>query len=181
MPAEIAGEHDLRIGQMISSERQEEIGQQIAEESALGAALNLFSYRDRSESEMRRRLTEKGFGEAVVTQTIALLEEYNYLDDQAFANQLAEQQLMRGRGRRAAAHALSQAGLDPELVAQALSAVYQSETEIDAAVAWLERKPVPQNQAERQKLLRNLASRGFSFDVAQEALTRQQAGNEAAN
>lgn len=174
MPADVAGEHDLRIGHTISDDKKSEIERQIAEEAAMGAATNLLSYRDRSEAEMRRRLQEKGFGESVIDQTISRLSDYNYLDDQAFALQLAGQQLARGKGERAASYALRQAGLSDDLIAEALAEVYSAGDEEDAAVAWLSSKPLPQTSADRQKLLRGLASRGFSFDVAQQALTRHE-------
>jgi len=177
MPQEVAGEHNLVIGQQLSDEKKSEVERQISEESALMSATNLLSFRDRSEKEMRDRLKEKEYGETVIDETIKRLHEYNYLDDQAFARQMVEQQLAKGRGRRAAQHALRQSGVDAELIEVAIAEAFQGESESDAALLWLNRKPVPETSADRQKVLRSLASRGFSFDVAQEALRRHEASS----
>ena len=169
MPQEVAGEHNLVIGQHLSDEKKSEVERQISEESALMSATNLLSFRD--------RLKEKEYGETVIDETIKRLHEYNYLDDQAFARQMVEQQLAKGRGRRAAQHALRQSGVDAELIEAAIAEAFQGESESDAALLWLNRKPIPETSADRQKVLRSLASRGFSFDVAQEALRRHEASS----
>jgi regulatory protein len=173
MPADIAGEHNLRIGQDISAEKQLQIEQQLAEETAFASATNLLSFRDRSEHEMRKRLAEKQYGESVIELTIVRLREYNYLDDEAFALQLAESQLIRGRGKRAAQHALRQSGLEPELIEIAIDQAYAADSEHEAALDFLQKKPKPEDAAAKQKLLRGLASRGFPFDVSLRAMEQR--------
>lgn len=173
MPRAVAAEHDLRIGQQLTAEQQAAIELQLSQEDALQAATLLLSYRDRSEHEMRRRLSEKGFNEAIIDSTVARLQEYNYLDDRAFALQLAQQQHALGKGRRAAQYALHQAGVDPELAQVALEECYSADSEEEAALSWLRRRPLPTTPQDRQRLLRGLAGRGFSFDVAQAAIARR--------
>ena len=175
MPEEVMLEHNLREGGSISRQQQVEIEQQVAEESALAAATHLLSYRDRSEHEMRQRLMEKGYGKTVVEVALQKLQEYNYLDDKLFAEQLASDCLVKGKGRRAAEFSLSRAGVDKEIAQEALDAAYSSGSELESALEWLRRKPVPTDYAQRAKLLRALSGRGFNFDVAQEALDARQA------
>lgn len=171
MPVEIVDQYHLRIGKEINQDLKQEIEKEIAEEAALGAAMMLLSYRDRSVSEMRRRLLDKRFGPEVVEHAVARMLEYGYLDDPAFARDLAQSQLERGRGKRAAQSALYKAGLDQEIIQHALETVYTSgQDEIEAALLWLQRKPLPSEPKDRQKLLRGLAGRGFSFDTAREAI-----------
>lgn len=171
MPSEIVDEWNLRIGKEISLQQKEEIEQQIAEESAFAAAMMLLSYRDRSVAEMEKRLAEKKFSPGVVRHAVDRMLEYGYLDDQNFALELAQAQLERGRGKRAAQSALYKAGLASDLIEEALGRVYASgEDEVAAALVWLSRKRLPQDDRDRQRLLRGLAGRGFSFDVAREAL-----------
>lgn len=176
MPSELVVELHLKIGQSLTAEQQNDIEQQISEEAAFGAATNLLSYRDRSTSELERRLLDKGFGDNVVKQTVNRMLEYGYLDDERFAKDLAQVQIERGKGRRAAQSALYKAGLPQELIEQAIDSVYNNEqSETEAAVLWLSRKPLPQTPADRQRLLRNLAGRGFGFDIAKEAIRQWEA------
>lgn len=171
MPDHLIAEHNLRPGAELSPEQQEQIQIQIAEEDGMAYAMLLLSYRDRSQTEIRRKMSQRKLAEGVIGHTIDRLLEYGYLDDQRFALELAQSQLERGRGRRAAQSALYKAGLEGEIITQALDQVYHSEaSEISAALIWLGRKKLPQDAADRQKLLRGLAGRGFSFDVARQAL-----------
>ena len=179
MPSEVVDEWHLRIGGDITAERKDEIEKQIAEETAFASAMMLLSYRDRSISEMRKRLTDKKFGPQVVEYAIQRMLEYGYLDDNNFARELAQSQLERGKGRRAAQSALYKAGLDAELINEALDETYASEeAEMEAALVWLSRKKLPAEEKDRQRLLRGLAGRGFSFDVAREALNHWESDSE---
>ena len=179
MPAALAGELNLKIGQEITLHRKKEIESQVSEEAAMGSAGNLLSYRDRSVSEMSKRLAEKGFGEDIIKETIDRLLGYGYLDDERFARDLAIVQIERGKGKRAAQSALYKAGLDNELINQALQEVYGGEgIELEAAIDFLQRKKLPETPADRQRLLRNLAGRGFSFDIAKEAISQWESAED---
>ena len=58
-------------------------------QKCLDNALLLLSYRMRSQSELEKRLTAKGFDEKKVARAIARLKELNMLNDRVFAEQWA--------------------------------------------------------------------------------------------
>lgn len=177
MPKQTMLEHTLKEGMLISPETKQEIERGIAEDTVFTVAVNLLSYGDRSETELRRRLLDKDFGEGVVEIVIEKLKEYSYIDDRAFAEQTAGQHVLKGKGRRAAQDALRRAGVDEEIVEAALDENYGEERELEVAIEWLTRKPLPASHAERQKLMRSLASRGFNFDTAREAIEEWEASS----
>lgn len=177
MPRQTMLEHALKEGLVIDAEAKQDIERGIAEDTVFAVAVNLLSYRDRSEAEIRRRLLDKDFGEGVVQIVIDKLKDYSYLDDQAFAEQTAGQCALKGKGRRAAQDTLRKAGVEEDLIESALESAYGEERELEAAMDWLRRKPLPENHADRQKLMRSLASRGFSFDTAREAIEQWEAAS----
>ncbi len=56
--------------------------------NALKYALKILGYRDRSMSEMRQKLIDKGFSGNVVDDTLAYLEEKSFIDDRRLAELL---------------------------------------------------------------------------------------------
>lgn len=60
------------------------------------AALRLLSVRERSEVELRRRLSQKGFDRETVTSTVARLRESGLQDDRRFAGAYATEAASRG-------------------------------------------------------------------------------------
>ena len=59
---------------------------------AMGRALNLISYRRRSESEIRRRLSER-HSEDVIDLTVERLKEQGLIDDARFAREWCESRM----------------------------------------------------------------------------------------
>ncbi|MBA3876622.1 MAG: recombination regulator RecX [Anaerolinea sp.] len=87
----------------------------------LEAALRFLEARRRSVAEVRRRLTDAGYREELVTTAIERLAELGILDDDAFAAQWVESRdRARPRGERALRVELRQKGVDPETIARAL-------------------------------------------------------------
>ncbi|MCC6345993.1 MAG: RecX family transcriptional regulator, partial [Nitrospirales bacterium] len=71
--------------------------------SALQRALRLLGYRDRSEKEMRDALAQKGFSGGVIGETLHLLKEKRFIDDERLAGMLRRDAMERKHfGRRAA-------------------------------------------------------------------------------
>jgi len=89
----------------------------------LEAALRFLEARQRSVSEVRRRLTTAGYREDLVTAAIERLGELGMLDDEAFATQWVESRdRARPRGERALRQELRQKGIDSETIARTLEA-----------------------------------------------------------
>ena len=123
----------------------------------LPAALRLLAVRDRSEEELRRRLTRRGFAAGPIEVALGRCRELGYLDDVRFARERARALLAGGRavGPRVLAD-LQAHGIDETAAREALAA---AEAEIDP-----------------EKLLAELAARrfaGFDYRNADERQRRR--------
>lgn len=141
---------------------------------AMDAALQYLTANDRTRSQMERHLAGKGFSEEVVKATIEKLENYGYVDDRDYAARFVRQQVEnKGLGRRTVAGKLYRRGIDSETAKEALSAV-DEETERKNAISWAIRFSHKIDEADprkkREKIVRRLVLKGFSYDVINSAL-----------
>jgi regulatory protein len=157
----------------------------------LDAALRFLEARQRSVAEVRRRLTQAGYREELVTGAIERLLDLGMLDDEAFAAAWVESRdRAHPRGEHALMLELRQKGIDATVIAATLRARRESATrweqvagddDDDAAPARsadasaarkllarharaLERVADPRSR--RQKAYALLARNGFSPEVA---------------
>lgn len=87
----------------------------------LDAALRFLEVRQRSTSEVRRRLLSAGYETALVEGAITRLQELAVLDDDAFARAWVESRdRAHPRGRRALGHELSLKGVERSTIAAIL-------------------------------------------------------------
>lgn len=138
-------------------------------------ALTLLEYRDRTEQEMRRKLTEREYSPREVEETIAFLAEYHYLDDEGYARRYVRTHSGRKSIRRLRAE-LEQKGISRDYIDSALE-----ETAVDEdfqIACWIRKKGyVPGEyleQGQYRKLAASLGRRGYSFD----AIRRVMGGGE---
>ena len=91
--------------------------------NAWETAVDLLSRRDRSETELRRRLLTKRFDEIAIEEAIERCKACGYLDDRRFARQKVEALQSSGRavGRRLQME-LRRAGIGDEIAAEAINA-----------------------------------------------------------
>ena len=151
------------------------------------AALNLLSRREHSREELRRKLAEKFGREAggEIDSELGRLEELDLLSDLRFARAYAREVCGKFAARRVRAElkkrgvgdheiqsALDDAGLDGE---------NSAESELARAREMIARRRRADAEdpdaiaRENAKLMRWLATRGFSFDIARRAATTEDA------
>ena len=88
----------------------------------LEAALRFLEARQRSVSEVRRRLSQAGYREDLVTAALERLGDLGMLDDRAFASAWVESRdRARPRGERALRQELRQKGIDAETIGRTLA------------------------------------------------------------
>jgi regulatory protein len=78
---------DLKVGQVLSTEKVNNILENIVLKKAKSKALSLLKYSDRTEYEMRKKLELEGYLEDIIERVIVYLKEYNYIDDYRYACQ----------------------------------------------------------------------------------------------
>jgi regulatory protein len=163
----------LEIGTQLSEEKITELVADDRRETAYQRALNLINYRPRTEVEIRQKLRRHQIDEDNIQYVLDRLRHSGLVNDVEFAQTWVDNRSeIRPRSRRALAYELKQRGINSETIEQTLERVDDSAMAYAAA-----QKQAPKiNNLEwrefRQKMLRYLTQRGFSYDNSSEAASR---------
>ena len=144
-------------------------------------ALRLLAVRSRSRAELQQRLERAGFEPEEVEVAIADLERVGLVDDERFAQELAEHHRRRGDGRRVGLAALRVKGVDRSL-AERVVEESQPEDEAERAAEVASRR-LPrlrglEPEVRRRRLFDFLLRRGYDFEIARSAAERALAEEE---
>ncbi len=134
------------------------------------AALRLLKFRPRSETELKTRLVEKGFGETAVQTVIADLRKSGLVGDERFARYFAAQQASsKPVGRRFLLDRLKAKGIEPVLAEEAVAAATGGKEEIERAREAASKRSASlaslPREAARRRLFGYLSRRGFSSEI----------------
>ncbi len=143
-------------------------------EEARAYAFLLLKFRLRSESELRTRLRQKNFAEALIQETLNFLREKEFINDQLFAKGWVASRIKRPVGLRRIKQELLYKGLSGEIIQQALSQVEGSYNESQivnqlAKQRFSKIKGVQPLKA-KARVYGFLLRRGFSSEAVTEAI-----------
>ena len=150
---------------------------------AYDKALKLIARRDHFRAELVEKLRRKGFDDDEIDEAMARLDELALLDDEALAERFVEfRSVDRGWGPWRLANELRKRGVDQGLAER----VSQIDRELhDRALATAVRRVDLRAKDGwwrlsdgKARLVKSLTSRGFSTDVAYEAISRLAAERE---
>ena len=142
---------------------------------ALQVALRYVSFRQRSVTEVRRRVG-KEFSQPIVEQVLASLNRYGYLDDEDFARRWrASRERRKPRGAFALRRELRAKGVENSIIDATLEGLDEADGAYRAgerrAQRWLERGDMPYGTF-RRKMWDYLRRRGFASGVARDTVAR---------
>jgi len=130
-------------------------------------ALDLLALRDRTEAEMRKKMSEKDVPAREITSAILFLKSKDFLDDARFVKNYINSQRRQCRfGKYRILNKIKTLGVSGDLVAEA-----ESELSFDdefARAVEVGKKCLSKNIAAEKKyerLCRHLSSRGFGYDI----------------
>jgi regulatory protein len=137
--------------------------------------LRFLTIRPRSQYELERRLTRKGYPNFDIKKMIVRLKDQNLINDREFAAAwVRNRSLLRPTGKRLLFWELKQKGIAREIIDEVLS--FDDKVELDLARAALENKNrlyVGLDPFEKkQKLLAFLSRRGFAYPIAKTAIEK---------
>lgn len=176
----------LKRGQTLSDEDIARLRDLDNEEKAHERALHFLSFRPRSESEVRRNLKDADFAPATIETVLARLKRAGLVDDRAFAQYWLENRgQFSPRSARALKFELRRKGIAAEIVDETLQANAYDEGEAALRAALPQARRLARLDARefKQKLGAFLGRRGFSYEVAAEAVRRawEEVGVQAAD
>jgi regulatory protein len=147
---------------------------------ALASALRILTRRDMSSAELSRRLTDRGFPEALAGETVTRLRDAGYLDDRRFARQWAESAIRNGRGYGPRLRLeLMRQRIPDEIAAEVLGSLAAEYDEKETLANLLARKfagfnPSSSTDREKRRVVQYLQRRGFSIAAIFEAFSLKQ-------
>lgn len=155
----------LFVGQVLDDERISSLQQQDTREVAYQRALRALSYRPRSETEVKRKLSELGFNQEVIDETVDRLRSAGLLGDNQFARAWVENRsTFRPRSRRFLAIELRQKGVADDVIQDALDeTVDEDQLAYQAALRRVHRWAGLEWAEFRERLTAYLGRLGFSY------------------
>jgi regulatory protein len=145
-------------------------------ERTMNRAVKLLAAKPRSVAELRERLLEKLWtDEAIVESVLTKLIEYNYLNDEQYAHDLALSKLRnKPQGKRRLERSMAHKKLDRSLVDAAISNAFEKFPEEDLIDQAIERRlrsrGKPVTREDRKKFFDHLLRQGFSFDLIRDKM-----------
>jgi regulatory protein len=151
------------------------------DDDAYDLALRALGYKERTESELRAWLEERGVQEAEIAEVLALLAEAGAVDDRSFARRYADDKReLAAWGPERIRTALEGRGVSREHVEAALAGD-DSEEQLERAVRLIAARGFScASERERERALGLLVRRGYPLELAYEAVRRAERLSEAA-
>ena len=161
----------LKVGQSVTPERLAEIQLESEKNTALDKALTHLSATRKTEKQIREFLQKKGYLPAVIEYVIEKLRSYGFLNDGEYAEAYVEQAAKRKGGRLIRMELRGKGVTDAEIDG-ALEGL-DEQAEMQTALALLQKymRGKTADVQTLQKAYRHLMGKGFSYDVAKEALS----------
>jgi regulatory protein len=155
----------LSIGQELGEEQISRLQQEDATEVALDNAVKFISYRSRTESEIRRKLSEKGFSDQDIDKVLQRLRSNGLVADEQFARSWVESRsAVHPRSKRLMAMELRQKGVSNSDIDKALEGTEDDdELAYQAAVQYAHRLAKLDWDKFRERLSGYLLRRGFTY------------------
>lgn len=171
----VIGVHDdivtalnLSVGQHFDQEQLQKLVRAETLRKAYERALKLLAYRDRSMSEIRKRLLSADFPEDVVDEVISRLSDEGLLDDKRFSQEwVSSRATSKPMGRTRLVWELRSKGVDTDTIEEVLNNL-DDDTELTLARSAAQNKFRKANREDpsfKNRLTSFLRRRGFDWDV----------------
>lgn len=141
---------------------------------AFNRALHYLGFRMRSEFEVKEKLLEAGYGEAIVLEALVKLKNLGFLNDETFSEALIQtRKNSSSKGPRAIQQEMQKKGIGKELQTKVLES-YSEDEQLEIATKLAEKaananRSVAPSQL-KQKIQNALLRKGYSFDLIKQAL-----------
>ena len=163
----------LHVGQELSEEEIAALAESDGLSRCLSVAHRYLQYRPRSESEMRDKLRQRGFGEDTVEAVISQFKEQHMIDDVAFARLWRENRdAFSPRSRWLTSLELRRKGVPEHVVQEAVRDADDAESAYQAAFVRASRLPRDDYEMFRRRLGEFLKRRGFGYGITEETIKR---------
>lgn len=140
---------------------------------AYEAGLSYLSKGIKSKKQVENNLKKKGYDKEEIEKALLQFEMDGYIDDRSFAFSLAENLILKGRGKEKIKYALREKGIAEEIIGNVLEEVTGKESELERGLKLAEKiieyegiTDENLGKKEREKLIRKLVNRGYNISDA---------------
>ncbi len=159
--AETIVKNNLKVGEHISKEKIESAQAENEKLIAFDRCLKLLSV-PKTKKQIKDYLYGKGYTSKTVAYCLEKLEEYNYIDDEAFASLYVKSYSFK-KGKRLLEFELKSKGVSQEIINKVMEE-YQFKSDDLTTLAEKFIKGKPKDKKTAQKLSAHLFSKGFSLE-----------------
>ena len=160
---------------MLKKVKRKKLSREDLFEIYLNNILKFIGYRSRSEKEIIDRLRKKKIDEKMISEIMAKLQEWKFIDDIAFAKQWIESRVVnRHKSIRLVRLELLKKGIKKEII-DSLFENFSKESDVASIEAIIRKKIKRLNIQDRndlQKLSRYLLGKGFDWETVKEAINK---------
>jgi regulatory protein len=176
----------LRTGAPVPPSTRQALEAESAVVTAMDRGLLLLSHRGRGRTELARRLTRIGFAAPAVDAALERLARLGYLDDAAYARQLARNRILAsGQSTHRIRSELLRKGIDRETADTAIEETLSAEdVDEQAVIDRVAEKKIRSlarldSPTRRRRLYAFLARRGFDADDIRRVVERMEEENRS--
>ncbi len=166
----------LKVGKEISEAELEEIAYEEERETALKKSVAYVSKYRVTEKKARDYLKGKEYSPRVIEETMAKLEKYSFISDEQYAKDFMASRQKR-KGGKLIKMELREKGVSKEII-DSLEVDAESEKTACKKQAEKYMKNKEKTRENFAKLFKNLASKGFDFEVVKWAISEVKEGAE---
>ena len=164
--------YGLKEGMELEAGIYDEILNELLIKRARQRALYLLDDYSRTEAQLRNKLREGFYPDEAIDAAVEYAKSKHYLDDAYYAQEFAAVRT-RKKSRRMVEMEMASRGIDRDTIAEAMDRLETDEVE---TVCGLIKKKCSDvsliDNEKKNKMIRNLISRGFSYDDCKEAFDR---------
>ena len=171
--AEATAKEGLRVGQELSASQVESLARSDQLQRCLDAAIRYLSYRPRSESEIRKKLQQRGFDSHSIESVLVKLRKQGLVDDLMFVQFWKDnRQSFSPRSQRLTKLELRQKGVANEIIDGIVNEVDDNDSAYRAAISKARRLSLSDRQVFRRRMGEYLRRRGFDYQVINHTVER---------
>ena len=143
--------------------------------SARDYALNIIGFKDRTEKEIREKLTQKGYDENTIEDETEFLKSYGFINDSRYAERFTRDAVnLKKWGKARVKTELLRKGIDREIIGNTIEDIF-SELDDDRLLSEMQKRFKSSdfsNIKERTRIFNFYLRRGFSPDEIKGAMNR---------
>jgi regulatory protein len=162
-------QYKLEVNDEISPEIYDKIIEDTVLRRAKQKALAILKFMDRTELELRRKLSEAGYTSEIITRTLSYVYEYGYLSDERYAAAFVRSK-KNTKSKLVIKTELIQKGINKEMIDHIFLTEYGDDEQEDAeliaikkAISKKTKSPENLTPEAKQKLLASLYRKGFEI------------------